>query len=611
MGLSIMDYQPIENYGVIGDLKTVALVGLNGSIDFMCFPEFDSPSIFAAILDKNKGGYFAIKPPNEETAKHKQLYVPDTNVLLTRFLSPEGVGEITDFMPIDYEHESHLLVRRVTQVRGEETYSMEFCPRFNYARSKHETNKLSNTLIFRSLRNEGLVVRLTSTVPLEIKKGDGFATFTLRPGETADFILELLDEGQHLKDLDKSIVDKLLSKTINYWKSWIGRSQYNGRWQEIVNRSALVLKLMTTHLHGTIVASPTFGLPEKVGGEKNWDYRYSWIRDSAFTLYALIRLGYTREASNFVTWLQTYCRDLSKPGELGLMYTVYGEKKIDEFTLDHLEGYKGSKPVRVGNAAYDQLQLDIYGELMDSIYLYDKYGEPISHDFWEDLVGQINWVCENWRQPDEGIWEVRGGRREFLYSRLLCWVAVDRGVRLSRKRSFPQPDHWKKVRDEMYNSIFNEFWDPKRETFVQYKGADRVDASTLIMPLVRFISPRDKRWLSTLKCIEKDLVSDSLVYRYCPAHEALTGLKSGEGTFSLCTFWYVECLARAGYIEKARLCFEKMLGYANHLGLYGEQIGFQGEHLGNFPQAFTHLGLISAAYNLNKQLNDQRNRQKI
>lgn len=604
-----MGYQPIENYGVIGDLNTVALVGLNGSIDFMCFPEFDSPSIFGAMLDKKKGGYFAIRPPKEDTVKHKQLYVPDTNVLMTRFLSPDGVGEIIDFMPVDELHEGHMLVRRVTQIRGEETYSMELCPRFYYSLVRHEVEKVGNTVIFKSSGKDGLALRLTSSVPLDINNGDCFASFTLRPEETADFVLELLDEGNHQSTRDKGYVDKLLYKTINYWKNWIGRSRYSGRWQEIVNRSALVLKLMTSHRHGSIIAAPTFGLPEKVGGEKNWDYRYSWIRDAAFTLYALIRLGYTREASNFMNWIQNYCQDLSKPGELGLMYTVYGEKKIDEFTLDHLEGYMGSKPVRIGNAAHDQLQLDIYGELMDSIYLYDKYGEPISHDFWMDLVGQINWVCENWRQPDEGIWEVRGGRREFLYSRLLCWVAVDRGVRLARKRSFPQPEHWKKVRDEIYNSIFSEFWDEKRQTFVQYKGADRVDASTLIMPLVRFISPRDERWLSTLKCIEKDLVSDSLVYRYCPEHEELTGLKSGEGTFSLCTFWYVECLSRAGYIEKARLYFEKMLGYANHLGLYGEQLGFQGEHLGNFPQAFTHLGLISAAYNLNQQLDDQRNRQ--
>ncbi|NGX41929.1 MAG: Trehalase [Chlamydiae bacterium] len=602
------DYLPIEDYGVIGDLSTAALVGLNGSIDFMCFPEFESPSIFCAMLDKNKGGNFEILPP-PGNVKNRQMYLPDTNVLLTRFLSADGVGEIVDYMPISEEHEGHALVRRLTQVRGQEEYQMNFRPRFNYARSEHKVERKGKSLIFTSLEDEGLVIRLTSNVPLKIKRGDGYAKFTLRPEETADFVMEKVDYDGPLRTLDADFVEHTLFETVNYWKRWIARSKYKGRWQETVNRSALVLKLMTSRRHGSIVASPTFGLPEKIGGDKNWDYRYSWIRDSAFTLYALIRLGYTREADAFMKWLRTFCKDLSTPGALGLMYSAYGNKNLEEIELTHLEGYKKSYPVRIGNAAYNQLQLDIYGELMDSVYLYDKYGDPISYHMWNDLAGQINWVCENWQRPDEGIWEVRGGRREFLYSRLMCWVAVDRGIRLATKRSYPMPNHWHKVRDEMYYSIHNEFWNEKMKTFVQYKGADRVDAATLIMPLVRFISPKDERWLSTLARIEKDLVSDSLVYRYCPKHEELTGLKSGEGTFSLCSFWYVECLSRAGYLQKARLYFEKMLGYSSHLGLYGEQLGFQGEHLGNFPQAFTHLGLISAAYNLDLQLDDERNKE--
>ncbi|MGA8164405.1 MAG: glycoside hydrolase family 15 protein [Waddliaceae bacterium] len=600
------DYQPIENYGIIGDLNTVALVGLNGSIDFMCFPEFDSPSIFCALLDKNKGGHFSINPLGKEI-KHRQMYLPDTNVLLTRFLSEDGVGEIADFMPVDEQREGHVLVRRVTQVRGEETYTMHCQPRFNYARSPHKTDRRNKCLFFTGLDDQKLVLKLAGTVPLRVKKGDGYAIFTLRPGETADFILEKVDAESSLAH-PADFAEKSLYETLNYWKRWIARSKYQGRWQEMVNRSALVLKLMTSRRYGSIVASATFGLPEKVGGEKNWDYRYNWIRDAAFTLYALIRLGYTKEAGAFIKWVQHYCKDLQTPGALSLMYSIQGEKKLHEIELSHLEGYKRSSPVRIGNAAYSQLQLDIYGELMDSIYLYDKYGEPISYELWNELMGQINWVCENWKLPDEGIWEVRGGKRQFLYSRVLCWVAVDRGVRLSAKRSFPMPKHWPAIRDEIYYSIFNEFWDAKRKTFVQYKGGKRLDASSLIMPLVRFISPQDERWLSTLKAIEEDLVSDSLVYRYCPEHVKLTGLKSGEGTFSLCSFWYVESLSRAGYLQKARLYFEKMLGYANHLGLYSEQLGFQGEHLGNFPQAFTHLSLISAAYNLNTRLNDERNR---
>lgn len=601
------DYQPIENYGVIGDLNTVALVGLNGSIDFMCFPYFDSPSIFCGLLDVKKGGKFSINPIGEK-AKNRQMYLPDTNVLLTRFLSEEGVGEITDFMPAGNTREGHVLIRRVTQVRGADTYIMQCEPRFDYARTSHSIKAYEKSLIFESEEASHMVLRLTSSVPLKIQGCDGFAKFLLRSGETADFILEYVyPDRPHLLH-EEQYVDTALLDTTNFWKTWTNMSQYKGRWQETINRSALMLKLLTSKRYGTMVASPTFGLPEKIGGEKNWDYRYSWIRDSAFTLYALIRLGYTREAGDYIHWLGSSCHDLRKPGELGLMYSVQGKKELDEVILTHLEGYKKSAPVRIGNAAYKQLQLDIYGEMMDSVYLYDKYAEPISYDFWNAIIGQLNWLSENWRQPDEAIWEVRGGRREFLYSRLLCWVAIDRGVRLAVKRSLPFPRQWLSVREEIYYSIFNEFWNESKQAFVQFKGADKVDAGTLIMPLMRFISPRDPRWLSTLKCIENELVSDSLVFRYSPEDTEATGLQKGEGTFSLCSFWYVECLSRSGQIHKARYFFEKMLGYANHLGLYAEQIGFEGEHLGNFPQAFTHLGLISAAYNLNTQLNDERNR---
>jgi GH15 family glucan-1,4-alpha-glucosidase len=290
------------------------------------------------------------------------------------------------------------------------------------------------------------------------------------------------------------------------------------------------------------------------------------------------------------------------------MYSIDGGRQAQELVLNNFEGYKHSSPVRVGNNAYAQLQLDIYGELLDSVYLYNKYGEPISYDFWKDLEMQINWLAQNWNQPDEGMWEVRGGKRNFLYSRLLCWVAFDRAIKIAEARSFPLNSAWRTERDKIYSSIYNEYWDTGKKAFVQYPGAPTVDAATLLMPLVRFISPKDPRWLSTLQCIENELVSDSLVYRYRPELAAPDGFASREGTFSMCTFWYVECLSRSGQLEKARFYFEKMLGYANHLGLYAEQLGFTGEHLGNFPQAFTHLGLISAAINLDKQLDDSRNK---
>ncbi|QCR21224.1 glycoside hydrolase family 15 protein [Pontibacter sp. SGAir0037] len=602
-----MRYQPIENYGIIGDLNTVALVGLNGSIDFMCFPNFDSPSIFAALLDVEKGGSFQLNPLFEEQ-KTKQLYLPDTNVLLTRFLSPDGVGEITDFMPVEELYSGKELIRRVTSIRGEVTYRMRCKPRFDYGRSTHTVEQISETEVIFTCTGDSTVLRLMSSVPLQVDGADVVAEFTLSPTQTADFLLEHVKKG-HIQERDfEAYITQSLFETVNYWKNWIGQSTYTGRWLDMVNRSALVLKLLTSHNYGSILAAPTFSLPESIGAARNFDYRFTWIRDASFSMYALIRLGYAKEAGAFMHWVERLCQDIKGQNRLGIMYSIDGHRQLEEKELTHFEGYKQSSPVRIGNDAYGQLQLDIYGELLDSVYLYDKYGEPISYDFWKDLEKQINWLTDNWQQPDEGIWEVRGGRKNFLYSRLLCWVAFDRAIKIAETRSFPLNKRWREERDKIFNSIFTEFWDDEKQAFMQYPGALTVDASTLLMPLVRFISPKDPRWLSTLKRIEEELVSDSLVYRYRLDMAAPDGFVSHEGTFSMCSFWYVECLSRSGQLEKARFYFEKMLGYANHLGLYAEQLGFQGEHLGNFPQAFTHLGLISAAYNLNKQLNDSRNK---
>jgi GH15 family glucan-1,4-alpha-glucosidase len=603
-----MAYQPIENYGIIGDLNTIALVALDGSIDFMCFPDFDSPSIFAALLDDKNGGYFQIRPEFTEM-NTKQLYLPDTNVLLTRFLSTDGVGEITDFMPVEELYNGKELIRRVTTIRGDVHYKMHCMPRFNYGRSNHSVKILSDKqIVLQSQGEDKTILRLTSTVPLTIDNGSITATFTLSPNETADFLLEHIGKEHNDNRNFKEFVTESLFATVNYWKDWVAQSLYRGRWMETVNRSALVLKLLTSHKYGSIVAAPTFSIPESIGAKRNWDYRYTWIRDASFTVYALLRLGYTKETGHFINWVEKLCQDIKGQNRLGIMYSIDGGRQLKESILEGFSGYKNSLPVRIGNNAYSQLQLDIYGELMDSIYLYNKYGERISYDFWKDLEKQINWLSENWNQPDEGIWEVRGGKHNFLYSRLMCWVAFDRAIKIAESRSFPYNPQWRAIRDLIFNTIFNEYWDKDKKAFMQYPGASTVDASALLMPLVRFISAKDPRWLSTMKRIEDELVSDSLVYRYRPDRAAPDGFVSHEGTFSMCTFWYVECLSRSGQLEKARFYFEKMLGYANHLGLYSEQLGFKGEHLGNFPQAFTHLGLISAAYNLNKQLNDSRNK---
>jgi len=596
-----MKYQPIENYGVIGDLHTVALVGMDGSVDYMCFPKFDSPSIFLRLLDREKGGYFSLAPVLED-AHQKQLYIPDTNILLSRFLSDEGVAEVSDFMPVEATEQAHNLIRRVKTVRGEIKYRMVCKPAFNYARASHKIEIRDGEAVFTSNGDDGTVLRLRSSLPLHEEADAVVSEFTLKTGETASFVLENANETVS-DSSDPGYVTRAFKDTVNFWRGWIGKSKYRGRWREMVNRSALALKLLTSWHHGPILAAPTFGLPEQIGGERNWDYRFTWIRDASFTIYAFIRLGYTEEAAAFMRWIEERCNDLAPDGTLQTVYGLDGHHDLPEFELSHLEGYKGSQPVRVGNAAHQQLQLDIYGELMDSVYLYDKYGKPISYDLWKNLVRLVDWLCDHWQKPDNGIWEVRGGQREFLYSHLMSWVALDRALRLANKRSLPAPlDRWYEVRDNIYNDIFENFWDDKIGAFVQYRGSKALDASSLLMPMVRFISPTDQRWLSHLKAVEKDLVYDSLVYRYRIEDTPVDNLEGIEGTFNMCSFWFVECLSRAGQLQKARLYFEKMLGYANHLGLYAEETGPRGEHLGNYPQAFTHLALISAAYDIDRRL---------
>jgi GH15 family glucan-1,4-alpha-glucosidase len=595
-------YHSIEHYGVVGDLHTVALVGRNGSIDFMCAPRFDSPSVFAALLDDTRGGRFQLAPVMDG-ARLRQLYLPDTCVLLTRFLSDGGVAEVSDFMPVEESGGAHNLVRRAKTVRGEVRFRMRCQPRFDYARGAHTVERTSDGVLFISRGNHDMALRLRSRVPLRIEDGAALAEFTLGADESAAFVLEqVLDGNDSPTDAPDYVADAFKS-TVNFWRRWIGRSTYNGRWREMVNRSALTLKLLTSREFGSMVAAPTFGLPEVVGGGRNWDYRFTWIRDASFTLYALMRLGFTEEAAAFMRWVEARSAELEPDGSLQIVYGIDGRHDLAETILPDLEGYRGSKPVRIGNAAQAHLQLDIYGELMDSIYLYDKYGEQISYDLWRNVTRFIDWVCDNWQQPDEGIWEVRGGRQEFLCSRVCCWVAIDRAVRLARKRSLPGPiARWHAVRDEIHANIFEHFWHRQRKAFVQAKGTHGLDASALVMPLLRFISPTDPRWLATLRAIEQDLVSDSLVYRYRTGDEFKDGLVGEEGTFGLCSFWYAECLSRGGDLQQARFIFEKMLGYANHVGLFAEEIGHRGQHLGNFPQAFTHVALISAAYDLDRRL---------
>ncbi len=605
-----MAYQPIENYGIVGDMNTVALVGMNGSVDWFCYPRFDSPSIFAAILDHKKGGNFRICPKNDDV-KLKQFYWPETNILITRFLSPSGVGEIVDFMAVPVpENEGGQLVRLVKVLRGGMKFRVECFPSFNYARDRHETHINSEGACFYS---KDLSMGLATHVPLKKRKNGAIADFGLEEGQRALFIFKRVDPGSSCRvSFSADEAHELFKETIDYWHSWISKCTYRGRWREMVIRSALVLKLMTYEPSGAIVAAPTCSLPEGIGGERNWDYRFTWIRDAAFTLYGLMRIGLVDAASGFMDWIQARCNELNPDGSLNIMYGINGEHVESEEILDHLDGYRESRPVRIGNGAATQLQLDIYGELMDSVYLFNKYGTPISYDLWDSLRKLVNWVCSNWERKDDGIWEIRGGKRHNVYSKLMCWVAVDRGIRLADKRSFPADrEKWLDVRDKIYEDIIKKGWSKKRQAFTQYYGSNALDASVLMMPLVFFMSPTDPRMMKTLNAIDQPpekggLVSNSLVYRY-NVEEAKDGLTGDEGTFNICTFWLIEALTRAGRHDNKRLreavfMFEQMLSYANHLGLYAEETGPSGEALGNFPQAFTHLALISAAFNLDRGL---------
>lgn len=600
-------YSRIEDYGVIGDCKTAALVHKRGSIDFLCFPNFDSPSVFAKLLDENKGGYFNVTPKGEDF-NVRQQYVKNTAILITRFLAKDNTIEYIDFMPNpeDCDNTSKL-IRVIKSIRGTAIFDFDLSIKYDYGRSTYDEVRRHSDyyLAFPCKAEDCISLALKSNVHLDLDKDSAQMELTLKEGEVAIFQFEEYDsddlqswdhEGMHDATLKK------LSETKHFWEKWITTCNYEGNWKHYVERSAITLKLLTSARYGSTVAAATFSLPEHLGGNKNWDYRYTWIRDAAFTMYAFIRLGFLTEASRFVTWIYGQIEsEVDKQVELQIMYRYHGNAELTEFTLDHWEGYKGSSPVRVGNAATEQLQLDIYGELMDTIYLFDKYGEPIDFSFWNKLVTMIDFVCENWRKKDHGIWEVREFKQEYLYSRVMCWVALDRAVRLTEKRSFPGKSIWRENRDLIFKDVYENFWNEDQQTFVHFKGAKTVDASMLMMPLVRIISPYDLKWKKTLKTIEDNLMSDVLVYRNLgDSYPTNEDVDKREGTFLIAAFWYIECLSRGGQIEKANSCFEKLLGYGNHLGLFAEEANLAGEQLGNFPQAFTHLGLVSTAFSLNR-----------
>ncbi|MFI8296458.1 glycoside hydrolase family 15 protein [Streptomyces nigra] len=611
------DYPLIEDHGLIGDLQTAALVSTDGAVDWFCAPRFDSPSVFGGLLDKDAGGHCTVRPRHGVYAT-KQLYLPDTAILVTRYMTEAGAGEVHDFMPVTGTTvtDRHRLVRMVRCVRGRMTFEVEIAPRFDYGRRPHRVHITTHGATFETDDGTHLTVHPIRE-PEDERLIDVLAdrrdalhfTMTLEAGQERGLVLEWGGDGTP-RTIRLAEYTEEFHETVRYWRSWLHQSRYTGRWRETVERSAITLKLMTFAPTGAVVAAPTAALPEQLGGERNWDYRFTWIRDASFSVYALLGLGFTEEAQTFIQWLTDRVRERagrdSTTGPLNIMYRVDGSSDLDEQTLDHWAGYAGSAPVRIGNGAAGQLQLDIYGEALDSIYFAHRHGHPMGHHGWTALLTNLDWLVDHWDQAEEGLWETRGGRQDFTYGRVMSWVAFDRALRLADANGRPaDPARWRRARDACYRQVMTKGWSETRQGFVQHYGSDVLDSSLLRMATVGFITPQDPLWTSTLAAMEEELVSDSLVYRYDP-EASPDGLAGSEGTFSLCTFMYVDALARAGRTDRARLVFEKMMGYANHLGLYSEEIAPTGRQLGNFPQAFTHLALVDAALTLNAALDRGR-----
>jgi GH15 family glucan-1,4-alpha-glucosidase len=608
-GTTVGQETAIADHGLIGDLQTSALVTTDGSIDWFCSPRFDSPSIFGALLDDERGGRFRIRP-SEAGYTAKQMYFPDTAILVTRFYTETGMGQVVDFMPPAgaVATDRHRIVRLLQCVRGRIAFDIDVRPRFDYGRRPHSLAFGEDGAVFTAGED-----RLTLSV---VREPEDERLAEVRAGDADLHVKAVLTAGQIRgvvvdtasteppRAIRAAEIRGLLDDTIAYWRNWLARSTYTGRWREQVQRSAITLKLMTYAPSGGIVAAPTTALPEQVGGERNWDYRYTWIRDASFSVHALLRLGLGEEAAGLGTWLGDRIRERMGNGAdpLSIMYRIDGSSDLSEDVLPDWRGYRGSAPVRIGNGAADQLQLDIYGEALDSMAAAVNGGLALPYQGWQAVTHVLDWLADHWDQPEEGIWETRGGRQPFTYGRVMSWVAFDRGIRLAAERGRPAPlERWARARDDIYRQVLERGFSTDRKAFVQHYNTQVLDSALLRMPTVGFIDGRDPLWLSTLHAMDGELVTDSLVYRYDP-EASPDGLRGSEGTFSLCTFSYVDALTRAGRLDDARTAFEKMLTYANHVGLFSEEIALTGEQIGNFPQAFTHLALIDAAVTLDAAL---------
>jgi len=630
------NYQPINSYGVIGDCHSVVLVSPDGSVDWGCLPDFDSPALFCRLLDAERGGYFQIAP-TDGAIPGSQRYLRGSNVLQTRFSSTMGEVVLTDFMPVETlsawpykgmnnntwtreDGSCHCLVRSVECTHGELTVTMRLKVSPNYAAATSQIFLAPENLgavITGGQQHVGLAIvgaYRVSSFAMSVEQGSKtehpaiVVQMTLREGESVLFALGIGRSVQAARrlveyELHQRNFQAELAHTLHCWRKWLAGCNYNGPYIEEVQRSALTLKMMTYAPTGAIVAAPTTSLPENLGGERNWDYRYTWLRDATFTLYALNVLGFTEEARAFTHWL----RNLSYiDGEdLQIMYGIRGERDLTERELPHLSGYCASGPVRIGNGAAQQKQLDVFGEVLDCIHLYrrqgsfERYGETLEGPLWAMMRTLVEHVCAHWQEPDSGIWEVRGGLRHFVYSKVMCWVALDRGIRAAQQLNLEADlPRWCLVRDQIRVDILSHGYNTTIGAFTQSYDDTALDASNLLLPLVGFIPPDDPRMRSTVDRIIEQLTDEQgFVYRYL----ADDGLSGSEGSFTICTFWLVDNLAMQGRIAESRSLFERLLSYAGRLGLFSEEIDSHSNMaLGNYPQAFTHIALINSAINLRK-----------
>lgn len=600
-------FTPIADYGLLSDCHTAALVSREGSIDWLCAPRFDSPSVFARLLDRERGGHFSVRPQGDFQVERS--YLEGTNVIETLFTTATGRLALHDFLALEAEgqlgraevYQHGVLMRLLRCVHGQVPVRIEIAARPDYGRERPRFRRgaYADRGEFIEVLGPGLPCYVSSDREFSEQGGDLVAEFTL--GELEEASVAFRYAGQPANTATPEIVHRLLEVTVRGWRDWFGRLRYDGPHADLVARSALVLKALVYHDSGALIAAPTTSLPEALGGERNWDYRYSWSRDSSFMLLALMSLNYEREGRDYIEFLRRASRGAVSPP---LMQGIGGELELDEQTLDHLAGYAGSRPVRLGNGAHDQLQLDTYGDVLDASWAHYLLTSEMDPEDWDYLRYLVEFACSNWERPDNGLWEVRGGLQHFTHSKVMCWVAVDRGIRLAEEAGLDADlDRWKHTRDAIRERTLREGYDERRNTFVQAYGSQAVDASSLRFSLVGFVEGHDPRMIGTIDRVIEELAVDGLVYRY-RVSETDDGLAGGEGTFGICSFWLCAALALAGRQDEARERFDRLAGLANELGLYSEELAPDGVLLGNFPQAFTHLALIHAALFLDHEDHD-------